>query len=114
VSRAKESVNVVLGGQRFSVLSDASEQRIDEVVQFVNERLAVLQGGKKGLDLERAALLVALNAAEELYAEREKHRALKTLVKARSEKLLDTLDAVGRDLGIDADSFLSITEVPPP
>jgi len=100
------SVAVELGGQRFSVVSDAPAERMREVVDYVNDHLKAINQGRRGLDTERAALLVALNTAEALFKERDAHEALKATVRARAGQLLGTLDEVGRELGLDSASTL--------
>lgn len=100
------SVAVELGGQRFSVTSDATPERMREVVDYVNDQLRRLNQGRKALDTERAALLVALNTAEALFKERDAHATTKAEVRTRTGRLLGTLDEVSKELGLDSASHL--------
>ena len=91
-------MNLELFGQRFSVVSDADEQRVREVVDFVNRRLETIRDGTKKVHTDQIALLAALNLAEELFMERDRCERLRRKVRERSVRLLASIDAVSREL----------------
>ena len=91
-------MSLELFGQRFSVVSDADEDRVHEVVSFVNRRLEAIRSETKRVQTDHIALLTALNLAEELFEERDRHERLRRRVRERSIRLLASIDAISRDL----------------
>ena len=59
----KESLQVVILGQTFTVRSEASPEEVQRVAAFVNQQLAEVAGGRTA-DSLHAALLALLNVAE--------------------------------------------------
>ena len=86
------SMRIEVGGRVLTVRSDASEARVEAVVRYVNERLNRIREQSQAVSSDQVVLLTALNMAEELFALKDRHQALKTRVKDRSERLLDTLN----------------------
>jgi cell division protein ZapA len=94
----KRSLNLELFGQRFTVVSDNDEAKVRDIVAFVNRRLEEIRESSKRIQTDQIALLAALNIAEELFEERQKNRSLRRKVRDRSMKLLNSIDAMARDL----------------
>lgn len=79
-------------GQELSVLSDADEEHVVEVVQLITEKIEEIQksaGNLKSLDV---AILAALNVAEELLKLREDEKNLCSQLQNRSEKLIQLIE----------------------
>lgn len=95
---SRRSMSLELFGQRLSVVSDADESRVRELVDFVNRRLEAISQGTKRVPAENIALLAALNLAEELFEERDRAERLRRKVRERSRRLLASIDAVSREL----------------
>lgn len=102
---AARTLSLEVFGQRISVVSDADDDRVRQVVAFVNRRFEDLQDGTKRVQTDHIALLTALNLAEELFEERDRREALKVRVRERSSRLLASVDAASRelDLKLEAD-----------
>lgn len=94
----KRTMSLELFGQHLTVVSDNDEQRIRDIVDFVNRRLAEIKDASKRVQIDQIALLAALNIAEELFEERQKNQALRRQVRDRSLKLLNAIDAMSRDI----------------
>ncbi len=91
-------MSLELFGQRFTVVSDADEERVRDIVDYVNRRLEAIRDASSRVQTDQIALLAALNIAEELFEERNKATTLRRKVRERSVKLLSAIDAVARDI----------------
>ncbi len=96
--RQARAMSLELFGQRISVVSDADEDRVHEVVSFVNRRLEAIRGETKRVQIDHIALLTALNLAEELFEERDRNERLRRKVRERSVRLLASIDELARGL----------------
>lgn len=82
-----------IAGREVTLRSDEDPQRIREVEQLLNQRIAEMGGGK-GVPLHNALLLAALHMADELINEQTRHNALKQKIRSRSASLLEKLDSL--------------------
>ena len=90
VSSATEyTLNVV--GRELKVVCESSPQHMRAVEALLNEQVAAC-GGASGVPLPNAIMLAALNLADELVRERERHQALKEKIRSRSNMLLEKLE----------------------
>jgi cell division protein ZapA len=86
----KQSVEVEIAGQKLTIRSDEGPQYVQELADYVDAQLRTLAGpGRTTLNLQRVALLVAIQLADELFREKDLHRQLRERVAAK----LDALDA---------------------
>jgi cell division protein ZapA (FtsZ GTPase activity inhibitor) len=92
----KRSMNLELHGQRLTVLSDTDEERVRDVVDFVNRKLEEAKESARRAPPDQIALLALLNVAEELFRERQSTAALRRRVRERSVKLLGAIDEVAQ------------------
>ena len=95
--RDKRSMNLELFGQRLTVLSDTDEERVKDIVDFVNRKLEEVRDSSKRVQTDQIALLAALNIAEELFRERQKSAALRRRVRERSVRLLNAIDQIAAE-----------------
>ena len=90
----KKSYDIRILGQELSVLSDAEDENVANVVSFVNEKMEeVLQsaGNLKTLDV---AILAALNISEDFLKLKEVHQEICDQLECRSEKLIQLIEDV--------------------
>jgi cell division protein ZapA len=87
----KQTVHVEIAGQRLSVRSDEGAAYVQSLADWVDAHLRALAGGKKGpqFNLQRMALLVAMQIADELFREKD----LSERLRARVAHKLDALEA---------------------
>lgn len=89
--RDKKSLEVILGGQRMSLRTDADPDYVQRTAEVVNQKLSGLM--PKGELLSQQILLVlAMNLADDLLKEQEKNRLFKDKVKEKSEAILTRLE----------------------
>ena len=88
----KKSYDIRILGQELSVLSDADDENVANVVLFVNKKMEeVLQsaGNLKTLDV---AILAALNISEELLKLKGVNKELCDQLECRAEKLIQLIE----------------------
>ncbi|MBK8013374.1 MAG: cell division protein ZapA [Deltaproteobacteria bacterium] len=98
VPRPRRPLTVELLGRQITLVSDAPETRVQEIVEAVNARMTATRGSLARASAEQVAILTALNIAEELIDAERRLRALKDGVRSRSRWLLEAID----DLAVEA------------
>lgn len=88
----KRSVTVTMFGREFTFRSEASEDRLQGIADFVNRKAEEIQRSTRTVDSMGVALLTAMNIAEELFSEREERSERWTEVEATAERLVDRID----------------------
>lgn len=84
----KQSVSVEIAGQTLSIRSDEGPEYVQELADYVDAHLRELSGGRRTYSLQRMALLVAMQIADELFREKD----LRARYRARVEGQLDALE----------------------
>ena len=87
-----EAIEITIGGHSFNLRSDNPEQLI-QLAGFVDQKLAEVTGGKKDVNL-RAALLTALNLAEELHREKSKNTEIMRKIKEKATDVKEHIESV--------------------
>ena len=88
----KKSYNIRILEQELSVLSDAAEEDVANVVQFVNKKMEEVlksENNRKALDV---AILAALNISEELLKLKGVNKELCDQLECRTEKLIQLIE----------------------
>ncbi len=88
----KRSVSVQIAGQRYSLKSDGDDHAVKQLASFVDGRIKAT----KTADTQAAAVLAALQIAEDLFKEREAVAELKQKIRDRSKSLLHFLEREAR------------------
>ena len=105
----KRSVHVEIAGQSLSIKSDEGPQYVQELADYVDAQLGRLTQGKRASapNLQRVALLVAIQLADELFRERDLHRRFRARVADKLAALRTALDAHEANLTAGLDAALS-------
>jgi cell division protein ZapA (FtsZ GTPase activity inhibitor) len=88
----KKSYNIRILEQELLVLSDAAEEDVANVVQFVNKKMEEVlksENNRKALDV---AILAALNISEELLKLKGVNKELCDQLECRTEKLIQLIE----------------------
>ena len=98
----KNKVNISIDGKPFTLVGTESEEYIESVADYVNEKIAFIRESDKNSFLTRdlAVILTCVNLADELFKEREKlkgidpeeNAALKDTVSELEEEIDDLLN----------------------
>ncbi len=83
----KQSVSVEIAGQTLSIRSDEGPEYVQELADYVDGHLRELTDGRRSFSLQRIALLVAMQIADELFREKDLHRRYRARVEARLQAL---------------------------
>ncbi len=90
----KKSYNINILEQELSVLSDAEDEHVANVVRFVNEKMEEVLQDRNGLKTLDVAILAALNISEDFLKLKEVHQQTCDQLECRSEKLIQLIEDV--------------------
>ena len=83
----KQSVTVEIAGQTLSIRSDEGPEYVQELADYVDAHVRELGGSRRSFSLQRVALLVAIQIADELFREKDLRQRYRARVEARLEAL---------------------------
>ena len=94
-------VEIKVFGQVYTVKTDAQEEHIQKVAQYVNEKMDEVTKNTKSVSSLNVAILTALNIADDLITEKAKRLALLEEVERKSKDLVEkiTMNINGREAG---------------
>ena len=92
----KRSVSVQIAGLRYSLKTDEDERWVRSIAAYVDGKMRDVQKTTRTVDTQSAAVLTALQVAEELFAERRVARELRKSIREKSQSLLDYLEREAR------------------
>lgn len=89
----KQTVHVEIAGQKLSIKSDEGPDYVQALADYVDAHLRELQGGKRSTyNLQRMALLVAIQIADELFREKDLRERFQQRVQTKLEALTASID----------------------
>jgi len=92
-------VEIKVFGQTFSVKTDAEEDHLQAVAQYVNEKKEEILRKTRSVSTLNVAILTALNIADDLLKEKEQRKALLREVEVKSKDLVEKISTriVGKE-----------------
>jgi cell division protein ZapA len=88
----KKSYDIRILGQELSVLSDADDENVANVVLFVNKKMEEVLQSACNLKTLDVAILAALNISEELLKLKGVNKELCDQLECRTEKLIQLIE----------------------
>ena len=88
----KKRYNIKILGQELSVVSDAEDEYVANVVRFVNEKMEEVLRSKNSLKTLDVAILAALNITEDYLKLRGVNKEIYDQLESRSEKLIKLIE----------------------
>jgi cell division protein ZapA len=88
----KKSYKIRILGQELSVLSDAEDEQVANVVQFVNKKIDEVLLSRDDLKTLSVAILAALNISEEFLKLEVVNNELCDQLESRAEKLIQLIE----------------------
>jgi cell division protein ZapA len=85
-------VEIKVFGQTYTVKTEAEEDYIQKVANYVNEKMEEVLKKTKSVSTLNVAILTALNIADDLLREKEKRISLLREVEAKSRDLVEKID----------------------
>jgi cell division protein ZapA len=89
----RQSVSVEIAGQVLSIRSDEGPEYVQELADYVDAHLREFGDGRRTFSLQRVALLVAMQIADELFREKDLRSRYRAKVEARLEALEAAISA---------------------
>jgi len=85
-------VEIKVFGQVYTVKTDAQEDHIQKVAQYVNEKMDEVTKNTKSVSSLNVAILTALNIADDLITEKAKRLALLEEVERKAKDLVEKIN----------------------
>ncbi len=82
------SVEITILGQQYRITGDAPDEYIKELARFVDERVREIHEKAPGITPQKAAILAALNIADELYRYKKEQNELTRNIEKKTEQLV--------------------------
>ncbi len=86
------SVEVTILGQRYKIRGDAPDEHIQELARFVDGKIREVYEKSPGSVPLRAAILAALDIADELYRYRKEQEDLTRNIEKKTDQLVRLFD----------------------
>ena len=87
-----ESIKVNILGREFSLRSEADEEHINQVVDYVKQKIEDVQKSQT-MDVISTVILTALNIADDYFRLRNERESLLNVVEDRSHWLSNVIDS---------------------
>jgi cell division protein ZapA (FtsZ GTPase activity inhibitor) len=88
----KNSIEIIIGNQRYVLQSEESEEHLREVAEMVRRRVESLKKKSKSLSAQKAAILTAFDFASEVIKLRRRSADHKGNVVAKAQELLHKIE----------------------
>jgi cell division protein ZapA len=107
----QRSVQVEIAGQRLAIRSDEGTAYVQELAEYVDAQIRELAARSRGsFNLQRVALLVAIQLADELFREKDLHSRFRERVERRLVELRAAMADHGQRLAASATSEAEAAE----
>ena len=90
-------VSVKIAGSTLTIRTDASQDYVDRLQKYVNEKIEEVQPEVRNLPLKSALALAALSIADDYFSSEESRQKLDDNVRQRLKRILLRLDAALED-----------------
>jgi cell division protein ZapA len=87
----KNVVRLEILGREYSISSDEGEERVKRIGAYVSQKIQEITDSAKAVSTLNAAILAALNIANEYFALQEKQGALTRSVEDKSGHLIELI-----------------------
>ena len=87
----KNVIRLEILGREYSLRSDEGEERVKRIGQYVNQKIQEITDHAKTVSTLNAAILAALNIANEYFELQEKQSALTRSVENKSGQLIELI-----------------------
>jgi len=88
-----QPVRIRIRDQEYLLQGDEGEEQILRLAQYVNEKLKEVEENTEGLSEKKAAILAALNIANDYFQAVEKRDELLSDIRERTQALVRTIDS---------------------
>ena len=92
-TKQARQVTITLAGSTYTIKTDATEEYVNRLEQYVNDKLDIVQPGGQRLAPRTAVALAALSIADDYFSATERQSDLAKTVRERLGRLLARIDA---------------------
>lgn len=85
-------VEVTICNAHYTIKTDADEAYIQSIARYVDKKIEEIQEKTKSVSTLNVIILAALNTADELFRERDKHRRSMEEMEDRSKNLIGLIE----------------------
>jgi len=89
-----KQIKVRIYDQEYIIKSEESEDQLNRIADFVNDKLKEIEENTEGLSEKKMAILVALNIASEYFQAVKERDDLLVNIRQRTEALVNNIDSV--------------------
>lgn len=89
----KNVVRVEILGREYALKSDEDPGRVEKIAAYVNQKIREISGGPQTVSTLNAAILAALNIADDYFRILEEKGSRRQDYKTRAENLIERIDA---------------------
>jgi cell division protein ZapA len=89
----KNAVRVEILGREYLVKSEEDPARIERIAAYVNQKIREISGGAQTVSTLNAAILTALNIADEYFKVLEERGSRGKTFESKAEHLIEMIDA---------------------
>ena len=90
----KKHFNIQILGQEFSVISDAGEEHVARVVQYVTDKMEEVGKSSSNVSKLHMAILAALNSADEFLKIKGAEEIIHQQLENRYERLMNLMNEI--------------------
>ena len=83
----ERKVQIEIAGRTLSIRSDEGAEYIQDLASYVDGRIRELMKGNQTLSVERVALLIAIQLADELFREKDLNAQFRERIESRARSL---------------------------
>lgn len=87
-----KTVQVEIFDHTYSLRGDLDEKYVQELAEYVDEKMRSIAAGSRTPDSLRAAVLAAMNLADEVFAARQRLAQLEKDIRPRAERCLGLVE----------------------
>jgi len=87
----KNVIRLEILGREYSIRSDEGEERVKRIGEYVSQKIQEINDNAKTVSTLNAAILAALNIANEYFELLEKERVLTRAVEDKSSRLIELI-----------------------
>ena len=88
----KKSIDVEISGQKYIIKSDAEEEYIYEIADYLNKKIEEVSLTTKTVDTLNLVILAALNIVNDLFRTRNEQGELKHWVESKSRRMISIIE----------------------
>ncbi len=89
-----KQIKVIIYDQEYVIKSEENAEQINQIADYVNDKLKEIQDNTKGLSEKKMAILVALNIAGEYFQAIKERDDLSVNIRQRTDALISNIDSV--------------------